>query len=231
LCHIMQYCLGVVSKAIAIRGWGITEPFLMGFSDSDYAGDIDSRRSRTGWCWYFCGNLVSWKSKLQHSVALSTAESEYMALCAAAQEMIWLQRLALDFGYKVKTPTLYSDNKACLAIANNPIHHKYTKHIDVRLHFIRELIQRKLIEVDYVSTDVNVADIFTKGLSKKIFKRHMDSLYGLASVQPFLQSQVLNHLVDHIGDVKWENAPSPLVAMAEAFDEVFPHVAEYNDGY
>jgi hypothetical protein len=145
--------------------------------------------------------LISWCSKLQHSVSLSTAESEYQALTAAAQEFIWLQRLFTEMGLcTVVKPLLYSDNKACIAIANNPVMHKYTKHIDVRLHFIRELLQRDVLEVKYIETQLNVADIFTKGLAKQLFQRFRDYLFGIRPAGPVSldKSQILNDLSEFI---------------------------------
>ena len=197
---VLQYCIGVQDKALVFRPWGQKLAEWIGYSDSDYASD-ESRRSRTGYCWFFCGNLISWCSKLQHSVTLSTAESEYQALCSAAQEMIWLTRLSAEMGFpSATTTTLYSDNKACIAIAHNPVQHKYTKHIDIKLHFIRELIERKVVNVVYIETAANVADIFTKGLSTKLFFKHRDSLFGLRAVGPLsLEAyQITGNLRDHI---------------------------------
>ena len=193
--------MGAVDRALVFKPWVLLLSQWFGYSDSDYAADV-SRRSRTGYAWYFCGNLISWCSKLQHSVSLSTAESEYQALCAAAQEFIWLQRLFTEMGLlTVVKPMLYSDNKACIAIANNPVMHKYTKHIDVRLHFIRELLQRDVLKVTYIETKENVADIFTKGLGKALFCKFRDCLFSLRAVGPISldTAQILNDLSYYIG--------------------------------
>ena len=93
---------------------------------------------------------------------------------------------------------LYGDNKACLAIANNPVHHKYTKHIDIRLHFVRELIQREKLDVAYVDTASNVADIFTKGLGTQPFRLHRDALFGLREIRPLDSGNITHYLRDYI---------------------------------
>jgi len=218
---VLQYCLGVQDKALVFRGWGERVAQWIGYSDSDYGAD-ESRRSRTGYCWYFAGNLISWCSKLQHSVTLSTAESEYQALCAAAQEMIWLKRLSSEFGFNKPGPiTLYSDNKACIAIAHNPVQHKYTKHIDVRLHFVRELIQRSVLDVQYIQTGLNIADIFTKGLASKLFIRHRDALYGLVAVGPVSleQHQIMDNLKHYIGFDEGHEVSHDVAVMASIFKQ------------
>lgn len=173
LCTIVLYIRGTTDMKITLRGWGEHAPTMFGYADADYAADPDSRRSRTGYAWFLDKSLLSWASKLQHSVSLSTAEAEYQALAAAAQEMIFIRTLLSEIGiiFSSSIP-LFSDNKACIAIAHNPVSHKYTKHIDVRLHFVRELITRGFLQVLYVETKRNVADIFTKPLSKFDFRTH-----------------------------------------------------------
>ncbi len=143
---------------------------LIGYSDADWAGDQDDRHSTSGNLFLMAGGPVSWLSKKQAIVALSTCEAEYVALSTATQETIWLRRL-LD---SLKTSpsgaiTVMEDNQGAIAIAKNPVAHARTKHIDIRYHFIRETIQEGLIELHYCPTEKMLADILTKPLSKGRF--------------------------------------------------------------
>ena len=125
---------------------------------------------------------VSWMSKKQATVALSTAEAEYIALSEATQEAIWLQRLLTDIGVPLKGPTvIHEDNQGAFAIARNPVAHARTKHIDIRYHFVREGIQNGAVDLTYVPTDEMVADILTKPLPKHRFKKLLHAM-GLDTI-------------------------------------------------
>ncbi len=146
--------------------------------DADLSNS-SSRRSRTGFCAYLYGMLVAWHSRLQPSVSLSTAESEYMAIAAAARFAVWFRMLVGDFGIHrcYRDPVhVFSDNKSAICIANNPITHKHSRHIDRRLHWLREQCLAGTLKVVFISTDVNVSDIMTKALRRDLFRRHRDSL-------------------------------------------------------
>jgi hypothetical protein len=198
---VVQYCIGSADVSLVLHGWADDVLSLYGYSDSDYSGDEDTRRSRTGFAWYLNRSLISWVSKLQLSVSLSTAEAEYQALSAAAQEMVFIRTLLSEFGINFLKPIpLFSDNKACIAIAHNPVSHKYTKHIDIRMHFVRELITRGVLQVLYVETNNNVADIFTKPLSKQTFRMHRDYLFGKKLTGPLTLAQcdIRNELLKYM---------------------------------
>ena len=143
---------------------------LIGFSDADWAGDQDDRRSTTGNVFLLSGGAVSWLSKKQATVALSTAEAEYIALSQAAQEGIWLKRLLSDLGVEAMSTLILEDNQGAIAIAKNPVNHSRTKHIDIRYHYIRECVQNGQIELQYCPTNDMKADIFTKPLPKQKFE-------------------------------------------------------------
>ena len=137
--------------------------------DTDWAGDINQQLT-TGFVFTIGGTAVSWLSKQQPIVALSTCEAEYIALSAAVQEMIWLNRLLCELGFKDLVGTnLYEDNQGAIALAKNPIGHKRTKHIDTRYHFIREKVDSGQIAIKYCSTQDMIADVFTKGLAVNKF--------------------------------------------------------------
>jgi hypothetical protein len=169
-----QHWIAVKRILRYLRGtsdWGLMfnprDETLIGYSDSDWAGDVGDRRSTTGYLFAIGGVPVSWKSKKQATVALSTAEAEYMALALATQEAIWLRRFLANVGFNLEEPTvLFEDNQGCLALAKNPVAHERTKHIDIRYHFIREQIEAKTIDVRYISTEDMWADLLTKGMTE-----------------------------------------------------------------
>ena len=138
----------------------------MGYADTDWAGDLDARRSTTGCIFTLAGAAISWASKRQPTVVLSSTEAEYMAACAGGQEAIFLKKLTEDFRIPQKGATiLLQDTRGAIAIARNPISNKCSKHINVRIHFIREKIESKEIEISYEQTSEMIADIMTEGSS------------------------------------------------------------------
>ena len=145
---------------------------LLGYADTNWAGDVDTRRSTSGYIFKIADGVVSWRSKKQSTVAKSTTEAEYVALSQATQEAIWLRRLLSDLGCKADGPTLIKeDNQGAIEIARNPKFHNRTKHIDMTFHFIRERIASKDIKVEYCSTHDMIADIMTKALPKDRFEK------------------------------------------------------------
>ena len=140
------------------------------FADSDLSRDIDSRRSQTGFLFFLGSCLISWQSKQQASVALSSMEAENMSACACSQEGIWLKRLLEEFGCRFSGPlTVFEDNMACIFYSRNPGDHQRTKHIDQKYHFVREQVAAGNIILQKIKTDDNLADLFTKPLSKREF--------------------------------------------------------------
>ena len=138
---------------------------LHGFADSDWAGNGDHRRSVSGHIFMFGGGPVSWSSKTQKSVALSSCEAEYIALSAATQEAIYLRNILEQLEFPQHQATMiYEDNQGCIAISKNPVQLARTKHIDVRHHFIREKIHNKEINCEYISTTNQMADGLTKAV-------------------------------------------------------------------
>ena len=148
---------------------------LVGFSDADWAGDMDDRHSTSGNIFMMAG----WLSKKQCVVALSSTEAEYIALCSATQEAVWLRRLLGDLSGEVSKPTvIMEDNQGAIALAQNPITHARTKHIDICHHFVREAIQDGIISLQYCHTKEMVADALTKVLARAQFQK----LRGLMGV-------------------------------------------------
>jgi len=142
---------------------------LLGYSDSDYAGCKVDRKSTTGTCQFLGRSLVSWSSKKQNSVALSTAEAEYVAAGACCAQLLWMRQTLSDFGCEYKKIPLLCDNESGIKLANNLVQHSRTKHIDIRHHFLRDHETKADIALSHVSTDKQLADIFTKPLDEQRF--------------------------------------------------------------
>lgn len=140
---------------------------LCGYSDADYAGDIETRRSTFGYVFLFGDSIISWGSERQKSVALSTTESEYMAAAHAMKELVWLHRLLSEIlSTNLDKPTFLMDNQSAIRLVKNPEFHKRTKHIDVRYHFIREKYEDGIFDLHFVATDEQAADVMTKALPR-----------------------------------------------------------------
>jgi Reverse transcriptase (RNA-dependent DNA polymerase) len=137
---------------------------LRGWCDADYAGDQDVRRSTTGYVFTINGGAVSWASKRQPTVALSTAEAEYMAACAATREAVWLRQLVVDLGMPVTVVPIAGDNQACLNWVHNQVVSAKSKHIAVQHHFVRERVALRQVSFSWVPTAEQAADVFTKPL-------------------------------------------------------------------
>lgn len=150
------------SKDLSIVYHGNHE--LVGYSDSDYAGDLDTRKSNTGYIFLFNGGPVTWSSRKQNTVALSTTESEYMAASEAAKEILWLRQFLCDIKEPQGLINLYVDNQSAIKLINNPVFHRKSKHIDIKYNFVRENVAKKIIDIKYVDTSNQLADFLTKAL-------------------------------------------------------------------
>ncbi|KAL8101414.1 hypothetical protein AgCh_033340 [Apium graveolens] len=168
--HILRYVRGTIDHGLVYKNER-NEKFLIGFSDSDLAGDVVDRRSTCGMCFYLNKSLISWASQKQRVMALSSCETEYMAATTAACQSIWLQGLLEEIsGQRVGPVILHVDNRSAMELMKNPVQHGRSKHIDVRFHFIRECIERGKLVVKYVPTHKQRADILTKALGKVKFE-------------------------------------------------------------
>jgi hypothetical protein len=154
---------------------------LIGYSDADYVGCKIDRKSTSGTCQFLGRSLVYWASKKQNSIALSTVEAEYIAAGHCCAQLLWMRQTLRDYGYKLsKVPLLY-DNESAIRMADNPAEHNRTKHIDIRYHFLRDHQQKGDIEIAYVNTHNQLADIFTKPLDEKTFSKLRNKLNILDS--------------------------------------------------
>ena len=148
---------------------------LESYVDADVANCIDDHHSISGYAFLLAGGPISWQSRSQSTVALSTTEAEYLAAATAAQESFWLRFLLEELGLNVSTPiVLKEDNKASITISDNPGNHPNSKQIDYRHHFVREGVQRGDISMEYIETKFQLADIFTKALDTITFNKFRD---------------------------------------------------------
>ena len=174
--RVFRYLKGSIEQRIVYKR---SCNVLTGFCDADWGGDLDSRKSTTGFGFMLNGGPVSWKSRKQQSVALSTLEAEYMAMAETTKECIWLRALMQDLGFAQRKKTVIKvDNQSAIALAENPEFHERSKHIDIRYHFVRDAEVRGCISFEYVSTHNNPADVFTKALVAQKFDacKHMMKL-------------------------------------------------------
>jgi hypothetical protein len=157
---------------------------LEGYSDADFAAS-QSRRSMMGYIFKLGGGAVTWMSKLEPTVAISTTEAEYMALLQATKESIWIQRFLKELGREIDcSSVIFEDNQGAIALANNPEYHARTKHIDVQYHFVRECVEMGKIKLVYCPTEEMIADALTKPLSRDRFEK-LVSRMGLESMNVF----------------------------------------------
>ncbi|XP_041011288.1 uncharacterized mitochondrial protein AtMg00810-like [Juglans microcarpa x Juglans regia] len=166
--RILRYIKGTLHFGLTFTASSSTG--IVAYSDADWAGYPDTRRSTTGYSIYLGDNLVSWSAKKQPTVSRSSCESEYRALAVTATEVLWLTHLLRD--HHVPTthrPLLLCDNKSAVFLSSNPVSHKRSKHIDLDYHFLWELVVSGTINTQHVPSNLQVADIFTKSVSRSLF--------------------------------------------------------------
>jgi hypothetical protein len=162
--RIIRYVHGTSARGLFFPANNSTR--LAAYSDADWAGCADTRRSITGWCVFLGDALISLKSKKQDRVSKSSTKSEYRAMSLACSEIIWLRGLLAELDFSLTDPTpLHADNTSAIQITANPVYHERTKHIEVDCHSIREAFEARIITLPHISTDLQIADIFTKALT------------------------------------------------------------------
>ncbi|KAH9714714.1 Integrase catalytic domain-containing protein [Citrus sinensis] len=164
---ILRYLYGTVDVGLLFKKDCGQQ--CVGYCDSDFAGDLDKRRSTTGYVFTLGGGPVSWRSILQSTIALSTTEAEYMAATEAVKEAIWLKGLLGDLGVIQENITVFCDNQSAIFLAKNQTYHARTKHIDVKYHYVREIIESGVVLLRKIDTKDNPSDMLTKS------KRHSHS--------------------------------------------------------
>ena len=140
-----------------------THTTLVGYTNNDFAGDLNERKSTSRYVFLFGKNLISWASKKQPIVSLSLAEAEYVTATTTTCQGVWLKRILLDFGYTEKDPTtIFCDNVSTIFLSKNNVFHQKGKHIDTQFHFLCELVKKCDITLEFCSSKEQLADVFTK---------------------------------------------------------------------
>ena len=168
--RIFRYIQGTISHGLFYSS--SQNSHLVGYSDSDWGGDLDDRKSTTGFVFFMGNTAFTWFSKKQPIVTLSTCETEYVAASSCVCHAIWLKELLKEIHlHHDEVIKICVDNKSAIALAKNPVHHERSKHIDTRFHFIRDHVKKKEIELTYVKLNDQIADIFTKPLKVDLFNK------------------------------------------------------------
>jgi hypothetical protein len=173
--HVMRYLKGTIEYGIK---YDVDCEFrLQGYSDSDWASSVTDRKSTSGCCFSLGSGMISWFSRMQTSVALSTTEAEYMAACLACTEAVWLRKLLSGLFYiELDATSIHCDNQSCIKLLVNPVFHDKSKHIGIKYHFIRDVVGKGAVKLHYVATNEQVADVLTKSLSKVKFEYFREKL-------------------------------------------------------
>lgn len=166
--YICRYLQGTKSYALCYdgdSGLGVSA-----WTDSDWASDPNTRRSQTGFFLKLANGIFSWTSHAQKTIAHSSTEAEYMALSDCSRQVVWVRNLLEEIGYKLEAIPIAGDNQGSIFMASNPVTSKHSKHIDIRYHYIREVVERGLVDVLFVDGANNPADLFTKNLGRIKFE-------------------------------------------------------------
>jgi hypothetical protein len=170
----------------------VTKLRLTAYCDADWGGDLDDRKSTTGYCVFINDNLVCWNTKKQPTVAQSTAEAELMGITDVCKDVCWWRMLIGEIGYSVELPVIiHVDNQAAIKICTNDTDHDRTKHIDIKHYFVRDLIIKREIELKWIPTDKQLADMFTKALGTQLFIRNRDAI--MCSIPTHTNTQNINN--------------------------------------
>jgi hypothetical protein len=165
--YICRYLRGTSNYCLSYDG--ASGQGLIAYTDLDWASDPEKRRSQTGYFLNLAGGAISWTSRAQKTIALSSTEAEYMALSDCSRQVVWMHTLMGELGYYLNPVPICGDNQGSIFIASNPVTEKRSKHIDIRFHYIRQVIERKFAEVFFVEGDKNPADLLTKNLGSVKF--------------------------------------------------------------
>nr|KYP72642.1 Retrovirus-related Pol polyprotein from transposon TNT 1-94 [Cajanus cajan] len=171
---LFRYLNGTLGCGLRFKRSHTEGDAVIGYVDADFAGCLDTRKSLTGYVFTMFGSAVTWKANLQSVVSLSTTEAEYIALTEGAKEGSWLKGLIGDLGINQSRVTINCDSQSAIHLANHHTYHERTKHIDIRYHFIRDMIETRKIQVLKIATEDNPADMLTKSLPRAKFKHCLD---------------------------------------------------------
>ena len=162
--HVLRYLKGTIDYGLKYDA--NQKINLECYVDLDWAGSAIDRKNTLGCCFSMGSGVISWFSRRKSCVALSTAEAEYVTACLASCEVVWLRKLLSDlFDLQLDATCIYCDNQSCVKLSENPVFHDKSKHIEIKYHYIRDMVQRGVVKLQYVATDEQVADVLTKPLA------------------------------------------------------------------
>lgn len=188
--RLLRYLRGTMDYKLTYSGSSSSSPpdihsfpVLSGYCDSDWGSDLNNRRSITGYVFTLAGGAISWQSKKQPTVALSSVEAEYMASTQATKEALWWRAFLKELGLNNinHSTRIHSDSQGSMALAKNPEYHSRTKHIDIQHHFVREHVAKRNVHFEFIGTELMVADVLTKPLSRDKHVKFIQSM-GLSSL-------------------------------------------------
>lgn len=174
--RILRYLKGTMDYSLCYQGSDLR---LTGYTYADWGGDLDVRKSTSGYAFLLCNGAITWSSKKQSCTALSTMEAEFIACSSSVQEAVWLRRLleSLQVTPEASCPvTIHCDSQACIAFLKDPKYHGRTKHIAIKNNFVRDIVANKEVVVKYISTHRMVADPFTKPIPRYVYLTHIRAL-------------------------------------------------------
>ena len=175
LLHTLNYVSSTCGQGIKLKGQD--KLILQAYFDSDWGSCIDTRKSITGYVMMLGNSPISWKRKKQQTVSRSSSEAEYRAMSSVAAEVIWLTRLLEELNVHIQKPiTLFCDNQSAIFIGKNPVFHERTKHIEIDCHFTQEKVLKGLLQLSYLPTTNQVADLFTKIIPSQQFNQLLSKL-------------------------------------------------------
>jgi hypothetical protein len=169
--RILRYLKGTIDFKLVYTKENEKET-LTGYADADFANDVDDRKSISGYIFKLFGNTVSWSTKKQATISLSSTEAELIAMCHAAKEGIWISNLLSEIGIECKPFLLREDNIPCIKIAEEPREHQRLKHLDIKYLFVRDLIKEGKMKIKYLESSDQPADMMTKPLGRVLLEKH-----------------------------------------------------------
>ena len=176
--HVLRYVRGTITYGL--RYTSSSGVMCVGYADSDWVGSTVDRKSTSSYCFNMGSTMISWSSRKQGSIAQSTTEAEYIVASDACKEAVWVRKLLSDlFGGKLESTIIYCVNQSCIKLSENSVFHDSPKHIEMKYHFIRDLVQRGTLKLQYIRTYQQIADTLTKPLTTMKFVYFRDKL-GMA---------------------------------------------------
>ena len=167
--YICRYLQG--TRSYKLEYTGKNGLGLVAFTDSDWGSDPNDRRSQTGYILKLAGGLISWNSRAQRTVAHSSMDAEYMALSDCSRQVIWVRTLLTELGFDFESIPICCDNQGAIFVSTNPVTERRSKHIDIRYHYIRDIVEQGLVQVYFIPGEDNPADLFTKNLGRIKFNK------------------------------------------------------------